>query len=88
MSGPEGVLMDEGVTVNNVDISRLLDNAEGIRKLIVSDPVTFSDPLVVSKKAMFVSFLFLMKVVPFDFNICCKAILLNCIMSNNPVPGI
>lgn len=50
VTGPEGVLMDEGVTVNNVDISQLLDNVEGIGKLIVSDPVTFNDPLTVRKE--------------------------------------
>ncbi|XP_050701941.1 uncharacterized protein LOC126988145 [Eriocheir sinensis] len=48
VTGPEGVLMDEGVTVNNVDISRLLDNAQGTGKLMVSEPVTFNDPLTCS----------------------------------------
>lgn len=42
--------MDEGVTVNNIDISRLLDRTEGIGKLIVSDPVAFNEPLTVSRR--------------------------------------
>ena len=47
VTGPSGVLVDEGVTVNNVDISRLLDNVANIGVLMVPDPVTFNQPLTV-----------------------------------------
>lgn len=58
VTGPEGVLMDEGVTINNVDISSLLDSVEGIGKLMVSDPVTFNDPLMVSRRRKAVCVMF------------------------------
>ena len=47
VTGPAGVIVDEGVTVNNVDISRLLSNVATIETLVVPDPVTFTEPLTV-----------------------------------------
>ncbi|MPC21231.1 hypothetical protein E2C01_014208 [Portunus trituberculatus] len=47
VTGPSGVLVDEGMTINNVDISRLLDNVANIGVLMVPDPVTFNQPLTV-----------------------------------------
>ncbi|XP_063869289.1 uncharacterized protein LOC135105158 [Scylla paramamosain] len=48
VTGPSGVLVDEGVTINNVDISRLLDNVANIGVLVVPEPVTFNQPLTCS----------------------------------------
>ncbi|XP_071544738.1 uncharacterized protein [Panulirus ornatus] len=48
VNGESGVLMEEGATINNIDLSTLLANEAGLDVLVVKDVASFTVPLTCS----------------------------------------